>query len=62
MERAVNNPFIHSLGLYPERIAKLVNSTNISSKKLVEAGFDFNYDLVSAIKDWAGDCGGKELY
>jgi nucleoside-diphosphate-sugar epimerase len=58
----VNTPFVRGLGLDPARIAKLVNSTNISSKKLMDSGFVFNYDLVSAIKDWANDCGGKELY
>lgn len=60
--RMINTPFIRSLGLDPARIAKLVNSTNISSKKLVEAGFAFKYDPVSAIKDWSSDCNGKTLF
>jgi len=58
----VNTPLIRSLGLDPERIIKLVRSTNISSQKLVESGFEFQYDLVTAIKDWANDCGGNELF
>jgi nucleoside-diphosphate-sugar epimerase len=58
----VNTPFIRGLGLDPARISKLVNSTNISSKKLVDSGFVFKYDLVSAIKDWAVDCGGTDLF
>lgn len=60
--RIINTPFIRSLGLDPVRIAKLVNSTNISSQKLVGAGFEFKYNLVSAIQDWATDCNGNVLY
>lgn len=58
----VNTPFIRSLGLDPERIVKLVRSTNISSQKLLDYGFEFKYDLEQAIKDWSKDCGGKELF
>lgn len=57
-----NSSFIRSLGLNPERIIKLVNSTNISSEKLIKSGFQFKYDIVSAIKDWANDCGGDILF
>ena len=60
--RNVNTPFIRGLGLDPERIAKLVNSTNISSRKLVESGFVFQWDLVGAVRDWARECDSEELY
>jgi hypothetical protein len=59
--RNVDAPFIRGLGLDPERIAKLVNSTNISSRRLVEAGFAFRYDLVSAVGDWKEECKSADL-
>lgn len=55
-------PFIKKMGLVPERIVKLVKSTNISAQKLINSGFRFDYSLQDAIKDWACDCGSKSLY
>lgn len=55
-------PFIKKMGLVPERIAKLVKSTNISSQKLIDSGFKFGFTLEEALKDWAKECGGKTLY
>jgi nucleoside-diphosphate-sugar epimerase len=34
------------------RIAKLLNSTNIVPKRLVEAGFPFGFDLRSSLQNW----------
>ena len=34
------------------RIAKLLNSTNIVPKRLVEAGFPYGFDLTSSLRDW----------
>jgi len=34
------------------RIAKLLNSTNILPKRLVEAGFNYGFDLRTSLKDW----------
>jgi nucleoside-diphosphate-sugar epimerase len=59
---ALNIPFIRNKGIVPERIVKLVKSTNISSQKLIHSGFDFKYNLADALKDWSNDCGGKTLY
>jgi nucleoside-diphosphate-sugar epimerase len=55
-------PFFSRLGLDPDRIIKLVKSTNISSEKLYNSGFKFKYDLDSALKDWASDCNGRRLF
>jgi hypothetical protein len=55
-------PFIKKMGLVPERIQKLIKSTNISSQKLVDSGFQFSFTLEEALKDWAKECGGKYLY
>lgn len=55
-------PIIKKMGLVPDRIIKLVKSTNISSEKLYKSGFRFKWDLEDALKDWANDSGGKTLY
>jgi nucleoside-diphosphate-sugar epimerase len=55
-------PFIKKMGIVPERIIKLVKSTNISAQKLINSGFKFDYPLQEAIKDWANDCGSISLY
>jgi NAD dependent epimerase/dehydratase family enzyme len=34
------------------RIAKLLNSTNIVPKRLVEAGFPYGFDLRSSLQNW----------
>ncbi len=55
-------PFIKKMGIVPERINKLVKSTNISAQKLINSGFKFDYSLQEAIKDWTHDCGSNCLY
>jgi nucleoside-diphosphate-sugar epimerase len=55
-------PFIKEMGIVPERIIKLVKSTNISARKLINSGFKFDYSLPEAVKDWADDCGTNRLY
>lgn len=55
-------PFIKKMGLVPERIIKLIKSTNISSKKLTSSGFIFSFTFEEALKDWSKECGGKTLY
>jgi GlcNAc-P-P-Und epimerase len=47
----------------PERLNKLVTSTNISADKLINAyGFDIRYPLKEAFLDWASDCRGRTLF
>jgi nucleoside-diphosphate-sugar epimerase len=58
---ALNIPIIRKKGIVPERIVKLVRSTNISSQKLISSGFVFKYALNDALKDWSQDCGGSHL-
>jgi len=57
----LNVPIVRKMGMVPERIVKLVRSTNISSTKLVSSGFTFSYHLEDALKDWEKDSGGKHL-
>ena len=44
------------VGIHPDRVKKLMVSTNISGKKLNECGYKFHYTLEEAIKDWFKDC------
>jgi nucleoside-diphosphate-sugar epimerase len=36
----------------PERVMKLVNSTNVVPGRLIESGYTYRYDLVSALEQW----------
>ena len=60
--RPLQFPFIRRMGMVPDRIVKLVKSTNISSRRLAASGFSFKYPLEEALRDWAGDCGGNTLF
>jgi len=40
----------------PVRLKKLVRSNEISSIKLIETGYIFKYDLLSAFEDWKREC------
>lgn len=58
--------FLNLIGLknpiHHRRIEKLYYSTNISSQKIVDAGFQFSFDLETSIADWRKESGGgKEL-
>ncbi|CAM3757329.1 NAD(P)-dependent oxidoreductase [Mucilaginibacter galii] len=48
-------------GIHPDRVKKLMISTNISGKKLSESQFHLKYSLREAIDDWFNDCNKKEL-
>jgi len=49
-------------GIHPDRVKKLMVSTNISGEKLKASSYKLNFTLDEAIKDWYQDCGNKELY
>ena len=42
-------------GIHPERIKKLIFSTNISGKKLIDNGFKIDYSLERALSDWKNE-------
>lgn len=44
------------VGIHPARVKKLMVSTNVSGKKLMNSGYQFHYTLEEAIKDWYKDC------
>lgn len=48
------------LGIHPDRVRKLMVSTNISGAKLSK-DYQLQYNLEQAIQDWWNDCDGKGL-
>ena len=49
-------------GIDPERVRKLMISTNISGKRLEQSPYALRYSLRDALKDWYEDCAFKVLY
>jgi hypothetical protein len=49
------------LGIHPERVKKLMISTNICGRKMAETHYQFKYTLENAIKDWYKDNNNKYL-
>ncbi len=49
-------------GIHPDRVKKLIISTNINGQKLLEYGYRLNYSLAEAIEDWYNDCNREGLY
>ncbi|MDR9828616.1 NAD-dependent epimerase/dehydratase family protein [Vibrio sp. FNV 38] len=47
------------LGINPERITKLVRSTNIEPSHLTQSGYQYQYDLSAALEDWSSDTAGE---
>lgn len=50
------------LGIHPDRIKKLMISTNISGKKLASCGYKFHYTLEESFRDWYEDCNREGLF
>jgi nucleoside-diphosphate-sugar epimerase len=49
-------------GIHPERIDKLINSTNISGDRLSKSKYALQYSLKESIEDWYKDCGHEGLF
>lgn len=49
------------LGLHPDRVKKLMVSTNICGKKLADSGYKFHYEFEDTFKDWYLDCNEEGL-
>lgn len=49
-------------GIHPERVKKLMISTDINATKIIENGYSFKFNLESAIQDWFNDCNKKGLF
>jgi len=48
-------------GIHPDRVKKLMISTNINGQKLLDHGYKFSFTLEEAIEDWFNNCRRKEL-
>jgi len=49
-------------GIHPDRVKKLMVSTNINGQKLLDHGYELEYSLEEAIADWYIDCNHEGLY
>ncbi len=55
--QAIGSP----MGICPERVRKLMISTNICGKKMSDSGYVRKYTFEEAIEDWLKDSGGEGL-
>lgn len=46
-------------GIHPDRVKKVMMSTNVSGEKLANSDFELKYSLADGIKDWYKDCNGR---
>lgn len=44
-----------SIGIHPDRVKKLMISTNVSGEKMKNSGYDFRYTFEQALDDWFKD-------
>ena len=49
-------------GIHPDRVKKLMVSTNINGQKLLDHGYKMEFSLEEAIADWYADCNQEGLY
>ena len=57
--KVIGKPFD---GIHPDRVKKLMVSTNINGQKLLDNGYKMEYSLEEAISDWWNDCNQEGLY
>ena len=50
------------VGIHPDRVKKLMVSTNISGVKLKNMDYKFHYTLEESFEDWFGDCNREGLF
>jgi nucleoside-diphosphate-sugar epimerase len=49
-------------GIHPDRVRKLMTSTNISGRKLDQSPYKLQFSLSEAMEDWYNDCEKTGLY
>lgn len=49
-------------GIHPDRVKKLIISTNISGEKLLNTRYKLQFSLEEALMDWFNDCNKEGLY
>ena len=50
------------VGIHPDRVKKLMVSTNISGKRLADMDYRFHYGLEESFADWFKDCNKEGLF
>ncbi|MCR9249726.1 MAG: SDR family oxidoreductase [bacterium] len=50
------------MGIHPDRVKKLMVSTNVSGEKLANSDLKFEYNLRLGLEDWYKDCDMKGLF
>jgi len=50
------------VGIHPDRVRKLMVSTNICGEKVMQSGFEWPYTFEESIVDWYFDCGQEGLF
>ena len=50
------------VGIHPDRVRKLMVSTNICGKKLSDSDYGFHYSLEESFADWFNDCDREGLF
>ena len=50
------------VGIHPDRVKKLMVSTNICGKKLADTDYQFHYSLEDSFSDWYADCNQEGLF
>lgn len=50
------------VGIHPDRVKKLMVSTNICGKKLAASDYKFHYTLEESFRDWFNDCNKEGLF
>lgn len=46
-------------GIHPDRVEKVMMSTNVSGEKLADSSFDLRYSLEEGIREWFAECEGR---
>ena len=49
-------------GIHPERVKKLMVSTNTCGKKLADSDYKFHYSFEETFRDWYADCNKEGLF
>ncbi len=50
------------LGIHPDRVKKVMVSTNVCGTKLAECGYELHYSFEDTYKDWYKDCNQEGLF
>lgn len=58
----IRSDWWEKVGIHPDRVKKLMVSTNICGKKLAASDYKFHYTLEESFRDWFNDCNKEGLF